>query len=157
MKGKSLVWGLLLVLAVAAFASAASTDGDGSAEPLVRVQEGEGALAGFPEHDTFIADATEPQVKVLFSTERGVRDFKVLALTLENVDKDGKITFSVKELYALDKLTPERPLMVGLTFFGTIPHYGIAYADENGVTRSFAVDESGEDGSLYLWEIETIP
>lgn len=155
MKSGAFVWGLLLALAVAAPVFASAPEDAETPEELVRVQEAEGAPAGFSGHDTFIADTTEPQVKVLFSTEKGARDFKVLALTLE--DAGERITFSAKELYALDKLTPERPLVVGLTFYGSTPHYGISYADESGVTRSFAVDESGEDGSLYLWEISTVP
>ena len=155
MRSGTFVLGLALALALAVPAPASSTAGDAGAEPSVRVQEAEGALAGFPEHDEFIADTTEPQVKVLFSTGKDVRDFKVLALTLE--DSDEKITFSAKELYALDKLTPKRPLVVGLTSYGTIPHYGVSYVDENGATRSFAVSESGEDGSLFLMEISTVP
>ena len=99
MRSGTFVLGLALALALAVPAPALSTAGDAGAEPSVRVQEAEGALAGFPEHDEFIADTTEPQVKVLFSTGKDVRDFKVLALTLE--DSDEKITFSAKELYAI--------------------------------------------------------
>jgi len=62
------------------------------------------------------------------------------------------MTFDVEELYTLDRLTADRPLVVSTTFYGLIPNNGISYVDETGTTRFFAVDMSGEDGSLYLWE-----
>lgn len=79
---------------------------------------------------------------------------QVLALTLENVDEDGHMTFSTQALYTLEALTPERPLVVAMTFYGAIPHYGISYVDGNGAVRSFAVEMSGEDGSIVLWELD---
>lgn len=95
-----------------------------------------------------------PQTKIILSTNATVRDFKVLALTNGDVDEDGNMTFDVEELYTLDRLTADRPLVVSTTFYGLIPNNGISYLDETGVTRTFAVDMSGEDGSLYLWEID---
>ena len=44
--------------------------------------------------------------------------------------------------------------MVKTVFYGLIPNNGISYVDETGATRTFAVDMSGEDGSLYLWEFD---
>lgn len=152
MKVRIFVLGLLLALVMTA-----SAFGNAGAKPLVRVREAEGVLSGLSAYDEFIADTTEPQVKVVFSTETDVRDFKVLALTFENADDNGRITFSAKELYALDTLTPKRPLVVGLTFYGTIPNNGISYVDESGKTRSFSLYESGEDGSLLLSEISIVP
>ena len=93
-----------------------------------------------------------PQTKIIFSTNATVRNFNVLALTNGDVDEDGDMTFDVEELYTLDRLTADRPLVVSTTFYGLIPNNGISYVDETGTTRFFAVDMSGEDGSLYLWE-----
>lgn len=44
------------------------------------------------------------------------------------------------------------PLVVGMTFFGSIPHYGISYTDENGSSKQFAIEQSGDDGSILLTE-----
>ncbi|MGN1231043.1 MAG: hypothetical protein ACI4TP_04010, partial [Anaerotignum sp.] len=108
--------------------------------------------ADVSEYDEFIADTDESQEKILFLAKSTVKDFQVLSLSLEDVDENGKVTFSTETLYALEELTPQRPLMVGITFFGTIPNYGISYVDENGAARSFSVGISGMDGSLLLEE-----
>ncbi len=116
----------------------------------IRMQWAKEVQADLSDYDTFIVDTTESQSKIVFSAGKRVKDFKVLALSMADVDEDGKIRFTVKELYALDQLTPERPLVVGLTFYGDLPHYGISYVDENGITRQFAIQISGKDGSLLL-------
>ncbi len=124
----------------------------GEAEPLVRVQEAEAVLSGYAEYDEFVADTTEPQVRVAFLAEGDVREFKVLSLHLKDVDSNGKADFLVDTLYALDRLKPERPLVVTLTFYGSTPHHGISYLDSKGKTRYFTLGESGMDGSLELTE-----
>ena len=91
-------------------------------------------------------------VRVLFTTNKTVSDFKILHLTCETIDDDGNITFAVEETYSQPELTPDRPLVAGLEFPGDMPSNGISYVDADGVTRNFAVDMSGMDGSLFLWE-----
>lgn len=118
----------------------------------VRVQWAEDVLPGLAVYDEFIADTSDGQVKVVFSTDSRVTDFKVLALTFESADENGNVSFAKQELYAVNALTSERPLVVGMTFFGDLPSYGISYVDENGVTRNFALGLSGMDGSLLLTE-----
>lgn len=93
-----------------------------------------------------------PQTRIVLSTNATVRDFKVLALTDGDMDDDGNMHFTTEEIKTFDRLTADRPLVVATTFYGLIPNNGISYVDETGKTRTFAVDMSGEDGSLYLWE-----
>ena len=100
----------------------------------------------------FDVTGEESQVRVLFTASAAVTDFKVLSLTCENVDDDGNISFSVQERYTQPELTPDCSLVVGMEFFGSIPNNGISYVDTDGVEKRFAVNMSGEDGSLYLWE-----
>lgn len=107
--------------------------------------------AGTP-YTEFIADNSDQQVKIAFSASIGVKDFKVLKLELAEVNEDGKPSFSAKELYMVPALKPHFPLVVGMTFSGTIPQYGISYTDENGRSKQFAIEQSGEDGSILLTE-----
>lgn len=123
-------------------------------EPQVSVQWAEDGLDGFSAYDTFTADTAQPQSRVLFTTDARVENVQVLALTLENVDENGHMTFATQALYTLEALTPEHPLVVAMTFYGAIPNYGISYVDGNGAARSFAVEMSGEDGSLMLWALD---
>ena len=62
------------------------------------------------------------------------------------------LTYSARELYTLTSLTPERPLVVTMVFYGDTPNNGISYVDANGQVRRFALGQSGMDGSLYLNE-----
>lgn len=111
------------------------------------------SLPAAGQYESFTA-VESPQTKIVISTNATVRDFKVLALTNGDFDENGQMHFDVEELYTLDRLTADRPLVVSTTFYGLIPNNGISYMDETGATRTFAVDMSGEDGSLYLWEID---
>ena len=102
--------------------------------------------------DEFEAHSGEYEVGIVFTTERpAVRDFKVLSISLEDVDNDVAV-YSVLELHTKDALTPERPLLVRTTFPGDMPSNGICYTDDSGATRYFSVSESGFDGSLVLNE-----
>jgi hypothetical protein len=124
------------------------------AGPQVAARWAEEALSGYSAYDEFIADTTEPQVMILLSAEGSVRDFKVLKLNFEDIDESGKVMFSAIELYTQDMLAPERPLVVGMTFFGLIPNNGISFIDDSGTTRNYAINISGEDGSLFMEEAD---
>ena len=91
-------------------------------------------------------------VRVWFTTNETVTDFRILHLTCETIDDDGNLTFAVEEVYSQPELTPDRPLAAGLEFPGDMPSNGISYVDTDGVIRKYAVDMSGRDGSLFLWE-----
>ena len=136
------------------------TETEAPAEPetfvaaTVSVRFADGSLPPEGQYDTFDAESGEMQTQIVLSTDAVVRDFKVLSLTDGDVGDDGKMHFTVKELKSYDRLTPDRPLVVKTVFYGLIPNNGISYVDETGATRTFAVDMSGEDGSLYLWEFD---
>lgn len=102
--------------------------------------------------DEFNVPADYTGVRVLFTADKTVTDFRILFLTCETIDDDGNLTFSVEEVYSQPELTPDRPLVAGLEFIGDMPNNGISYVDADGTSHSFAVDMSGMDGSLYLWE-----
>ena len=104
--------------------------------------------------DVFTAESGDVQMQIVFTTDAVVRDFKVLALSDGDFGDDEKMHFTTKVLYEQPHLTPDRPLAVTTVFYGLIPNNGISYVDKDGVTRTFAVDMSGEDGSLYLWEFD---
>lgn len=98
------------------------------------------------------AGALQP-VQTIFTASRTVADLKVLALTCEDIDEDGNITFSVEELMTIPEFTADSVLNASLEYIGTIPNNGISYTDpDTGKTRRFAVNMSGKDGSLFLWE-----
>jgi len=121
-------------------------------DALVRAGWAEDVLDGFAAWDEFTAGETESSTRVAFWTAGRAAHFRVLALSCEGVADDGRMLFSTEEVYVQDELTAERPLVVAMTFYGDIPNNGISYVDESGAERMFAVDMSGEDGSVLLWE-----
>lgn len=112
------------------------------------------------DHDTFSltngAVDSESVVKVVFTAESAVRDFKLLSIAMQDSDENGNFAFSTEELYSQPELTPERPLEAGLVFLGDIPNNGISFTDADGNVKYYAVDMSGRDGSLILWEITVV-
>ena len=134
--------------------------GTGTAESLpVKAQYLED-VPELGEHDTFSqtdgTEVSESAVKVVFSAESTVSDFRLLSIAMQDIDENGIFTFSAEELYSQPELTPERPLEAGLVFLGDIPNNGISFTDDDGNVKYCAVDMSGMDGSLILWEITVI-
>jgi len=57
-----------------------------------------------------------------------------------------------KILYTLEKLTPEKPLVIGVVFWGDLTTYGITCTDSDGTVHRYYIYESGRDGSAVLQE-----
>ena len=114
-------------------------------QPAIQVEEG--------EDKDWVSSVTvsddEYSTWVCFFARRPVTDFRVLALDM--TDDEDSFGFNTTTVYAKDVLVPDEPLRVSLTFYGDIPNNGISFVDEDGTFRQYAVDMSGEDGSLYLW------
>lgn len=77
-----------------------------------------------------------------------------MRLTIQEIYEDGTVSYTSKPIYSLDRLTPERPLVVRMTFPSDTPTYGISCVDESGdgMTHHLTVAVSGEDGTLLLRE-----
>lgn len=102
----------------------------------------------------FNASADEYAFYAVFRTDVKITDVKVLGLTFVDADESGVMTFDKEVLHTVDEIGPDFNLAVHLTAEGSIPAYGISYADTDGTVKSFSVNMSGEDGSLYLAEIK---
>ena len=121
----------------------------------VKAQWAAEALGAYTAYDAFTADTSDARTRGLFiAAGDGVKDFRLLALELEVVSETGAMTFSAREVYQQDALTPERPLAVEMTFYGDIPNYGIACVDGSGAEQRFVLEISGADGSLLLREAD---
>ena len=83
---------------------------------------------------------------VFFTFRRPVTDFQVLALEMND-----EYEFDTQAVCSLGTMTPDTPLTVSLSFYGDMPNNGVSFVDEDGTLCRYAVDMSGEDGSLYLW------
>lgn len=99
-----------------------------------------------------VPEGVSDPVWVRFSARSPVADFRLVELTELDIDENGKLTFRPKVCTARAQLLPGETLTAGLAFPGDTPHYGVMFTDADGFVRLFAVDISGRDGSLILWE-----
>ena len=92
-------------------------------------------------------------VKVVLRSDKSLSNFKVLSLTLLSVDEQGNAHFDAQPVYRQDMLMADTPLVMQLADTEVVPANAIAFDDELGRERRFAVSISGMDGSLQLSEI----
>ena len=104
-------------------------------------------------HDEYGLNDNALTVQVVFTAESTVTDFKLLSISMQDYDDAGNFAFAAEEVYSQPELTPERPLVAGMEFLGDIPNNGISFTDADGKVKYYAVDMSGRDSSLFLWEI----
>lgn len=116
--------------------------------PAVRVEDGE----DMEDLPSIVVSDDEYSTWVTFTARRPVRDVQVLSLDMTGFDDDVGIIFDTETVYRLDELNPDAPIRLSLTFYGDIPNNGISFVEEDGTTRRYAVDMSGDTGALYLWE-----
>ena len=107
--------------------------------PLAAFQSASSAQNGMPVRASR-AESAAP--------ENGAYDTFLRVSPVE--DSGGNPMFSVKEMHRLPVLVPGRPFAAGMSFYGSIPSYGISYTDGSGQIRRFTVGLSGEDGSVLL-------
>lgn len=98
----------------------------------------------------YIADSYDPQARIILLSSGSVSELKLLKLEFIDITEDGKISYHTDEVFSPDIFSESRPLILGLTFFGDIPNYGISYIDNYGDLHSFALQISGENGNLLL-------
>ncbi len=105
-------------------------------------------------YDEFFADDSEYQVRVWFESEEELPDFTFYELFFREIDAEGEAVYEAAELYRQESLRPERPLLIGMTFYGDMTEYAVSYTGEDGEPVYYAVSLSGKDGSLYFRVLE---
>lgn len=106
------------------------------------------------QYSGFVADEGEYAEVVMLVSNRDLKDFKFVRLTLKNLSEDGKADFASEPLYAQDVLSFNKPFFVKMTFSENIPTYGFSYTDNEGVTHLYTLNISGMDGSILTYEIQ---
>lgn len=113
-------------------------------------------LSRYVSFDEFALQPDEYAQRILISTNALVKDFSFVDISFSEADEQEILFIENEELYSLNELTPEHPLVVWVSFPGTIPSKAITFTDEIGRTRSFAIVASGKDGSILLSEIRLL-
>lgn len=96
----------------------------------------------------FTADNSEYETEVVFTATNGVKSFSFCKLEWLDETDSGESDFEFVPLYTTDSFN--EPLVVTMTFWGSVPSYGIIFTDTDDVEYSGVITTSGEDGSLIL-------
>ncbi len=98
----------------------------------------------------FIADDSEYMVKLIFRANEVLKDVHFSSL---EYDDNGTLGVAEK-LYTLSELTPDKPLVTGVVFYGSMTTYGISFVDADNQKHYCAVYISGQDGALMVEEVQ---
>ena len=106
------------------------------------------------DYDEYIIDDSDYSMSIMFTANNPVSDFKIVSLQYEDVKEDGTPVFLTENVYTYGELTTEQSLLVKLSFPGDMPNYGVSYTDSSGTEKHYALQQSGKDGSLVMFEFE---
>ncbi len=104
----------------------------------------------YDDASEYMDKETTYDTKVLFCSEEGVADFKLLSLSFKDVDENGNATFDITTVFNIPSLRAGIPLAVPMSFPGDIPSNGFSYTDKDGSTKAFSIGVSGLDSSLVV-------
>ena len=99
----------------------------------------------------FVVDQSEYRSEIILTPEVPLVDVSVVSL--EYVADDQTAGFAVRsELFRVETLTGEKPLILYLELPEIIPNVGVIYTDRTGETKTCTISWSGLDGSPLLTE-----
>ena len=98
-------------------------------------------------------DSTAYQTRLILKACQDLNAFQLLAFSVENVDENGNVTYQEQTLFGMDSMNKGTSLVLGMSFLGEVPFYGVSYLDENGVEKKycFQIDAVGEP-VLMEWD-----
>ncbi|MBE7004832.1 MAG: hypothetical protein E7425_11270 [Ruminococcaceae bacterium] len=108
----------------------------------------------YDDASEYMDQTAEYETRILFRSDEGVADFKLLSLSLKDVDASGNATFDITEVFNIPALRAGIPLAAPMSFPGDIPSNGFSYTDSDGTTKTYAIGVSGRDGSLFVTPID---
>jgi len=98
------------------------------------------------EYYEYIHDQNEYTRYILISPTEKITDVRVTDIVLDAGLEFGDV------LYVLSALDSNKPLLLGVVFYGDFTSYGIVFRDSDGVAHRFIISENGEDGSVAVQE-----
>ncbi|MBE6561082.1 MAG: hypothetical protein E7662_08140 [Ruminococcaceae bacterium] len=106
----------------------------------------ERTLSGMTYHEHIVNESEYTQL-LLFRPKESLTDIRFTSM---DFTEDG--FRPLKELYTLDALNPEKPLVIGVVFPGDLTTYGIFFKDSGGISHQCIVYISGRDGMPVIQE-----
>lgn len=98
-------------------------------------------------HHLVVVDDSEYMVYLVFQPTETLTDVRLISLLPEIGGYTEDFAYD-----SLPALTPEKPLVAEVVFYGDFTTYGLSFLDESGARRYFAVYISGRNGAPVLQE-----
>ena len=105
------------------------------------------------DREKFVAEKGKNDVKIVFTTDKPVKNFTILGLANAQIDEDGNVFYAAQELKTFESLKPGKQIEVTTVFYGELSNNGISYVDTDGEVKYFGVNISGYDGAVEIYEI----
>ena len=86
-------------------------------------------------------------VKIVFLPNEVLTD-----ISFSSLQYDETSLIIDEKLLTLPAISPEKPLLIGVVFYGDMTAYGISFKDLSGVMRYYSISLSGFDNSLEVLE-----
>lgn len=112
--------------------------------PLTMELDCNGKLAGREYHEHILTESEYVQ-RLLF---RAYEPLTNVRFTMMDITVDGVV--SGDPLYTLDALTADKPLVIGVVFFGDLTTYGLSFTDASGAEHHYMLYTSGRNGSVVM-------
>ncbi|MCR5151004.1 MAG: hypothetical protein K6B52_07245 [Clostridiales bacterium] len=103
------------------------------------------------DFETYTTEEAEGAVKLLFTSDEEIKSLTLCSMAVEGIDEDGNLSYSVKSLKTFSRL--KKPLVAEVIFYGDLPNNAFSITDKFGNEIYFAVNLSGEDGSVQTYRI----
>lgn len=111
-------------------------------------------LSQYDSYNEFDLRQDDYAQRIILTTNTVVENFRFLDISYSGADGEVLQFIENEELYSLERFTPDIPLVVWVSFPGSLPTRAISFVDQTGATQVFAIGTSGADGSILLYEIQ---
>lgn len=119
----------------------------------VRVADASDVLEYFNDH-IFYAAETEYASDIIFYTDENITDFCFLDLEIDWDNFPLNVYREVKVNKSFSGLSKDCPIVIRMSMPEIVPFHGISFKDEDGVVHKYSISVSGEDGSVYMSELQ---
>ena len=117
--------------------------------PEIKVEFLDEAEVKPDDFESYAAESQEGAVKLLFTAEEEVKELTICSMMVEDIDEDGEMSYSVSKLKTFSPL--QKSLVAEVCFYGDLPNNAFSVTDKYGNDIYYAVNLSGEDGSVVTY------
>jgi hypothetical protein len=142
--GRSVTWGKLK--SGMGWVDLTQIRSESYANALISANYADNYMLSHGEYHHF-SQTQEYTIPIAFRAYGKLRDVTLLAM-----DFDAKGYVPGAELFTLQEMTAEKPLVAELAFPGDMTTYGIRFLDESGISHDCIIYISGRNGALVLQE-----